>query len=155
MKIKMLPNWCKKLGLFVFFSSIIINSTYVESREAFYKGWNEGRNGNSSESHKSLLNDSKLSEIKSLKIEPLMFEKTFGTNSLHYVDVLILFGMIIYMMSKEKIEDDYINILRLESYQLTVLLGLFITFFKSSKMYQTVVYTYKTSVRLLPKNVNL
>jgi hypothetical protein len=31
-------------------------------------------------------------------------------------------------MSKEKIEDDYINKLRLESYQLTILLGLFITF---------------------------
>jgi hypothetical protein len=117
MKIKMLPNWCKKVGIVVFFGSIIINFTYTESRESVYEGWNDGRNISNTQ---QIYNTSKL--------EPLIFEKTFGSKSLHYVNVLILFGMIIYMMSKEKIEDDYINKLRLESYQLTILLGLFITF---------------------------
>ena len=35
--------------------------------------------------------------------------------------------MLIYMLSKEKIEDDYINILRLESFRLTAIIGLFVS----------------------------
>jgi hypothetical protein len=39
------------------------------------------------------------------------------------------------MLSKEKIEDDYINLLRLESFQLTTIIGLLVSiiFFSFSK----------------------
>ena len=46
---------------------------------------------------------------------------------MHLFEVLAIIGMVIYMFSKEKVEDDYINILRLESFQLTSLIGLLIT----------------------------
>jgi len=35
--------------------------------------------------------------------------------------------MLIYMISKEKVEDDYIDKLRLESFQLTFIIGLLVT----------------------------
>lgn len=41
-----------------------------------------------------------------------------------YAEFLELIGILIYFLSKEKIEDDYIQKLRLESYQITVILGL-------------------------------
>jgi len=49
-------------------------------------------------------------------------------NSLWYSDILLYLGLIIYFLSKEKIEDDYINKIRLESYQLTVLIGIILSF---------------------------
>ena len=124
MKIKMLPNWCKKLGLAVFFISIVINLSYIDSRESFWRGWNKSNN----ESHKNFdslsSKSSKLPEIKAPKFQPLFIEKALGSNSLHLFDISILLGMIIYILAKEKIEDDYINKLRLESYQLTSVLVL-------------------------------
>ena len=57
--------------------------------------------------------------------ESTFFTSAFGENIVHVFYILSLVGMIIYIMSKEKIEDDYINKLRLESYQLTALISLF------------------------------
>ncbi|WP_238567095.1 hypothetical protein [Jejuia pallidilutea] len=54
-----------------------------------------------------------------------LFSSYFGNNAKHLFNILSIVGMIVYIMSKEKIEDDYINILRLESYQLTTLIFLF------------------------------
>lgn len=45
-----------------------------------------------------------------------------------WLSILTILGMLIYMLSKEKVEDDYISKLRLESYQLTTIMSLGITF---------------------------
>jgi len=124
MKIKMLPNWCKKLGLVVFILSMVISLTYVENRGDFIRGWNDGRNQTRSKDKSSIDDSFSVSEIKTLKLKPLLFEKMFGSNSLHFIEILILLSMIVYMLAKEKVEDDYINKLRLESYQLTAVLAL-------------------------------
>jgi hypothetical protein len=108
MKIKMLPNWCKKLGFLVFIISMIINATFIESRKSFLEGYYAG-----------------LGEEKELLIlKPILFEKVLGTQSLHFFSILIIIGLITYMFSGEKVEDDYIDKLRLASFQLTSLIGL-------------------------------
>jgi|TARA_B110000967_G_scaffold198204_1_gene230912 hypothetical protein len=108
MKIKMLPNWGKKLGFLVFIISMIINSTFIESRKSFYEGYYVGLGG----------------EKEILILKPILFERVLGSQSLHFFSILIIIGLIIYMFSREKVEDDYIDKLRLESFQLTSLIGL-------------------------------
>ena len=102
MKIKMLPNWCKKLGFAVFLIGSFISG---------YKGFMQGLTG----------------ELNSNSTKYDFFVNSFNDPVLHFFEVLAVFGMILYMFSKEKIEDDYINILRLESYQLAILIGLALT----------------------------
>jgi hypothetical protein len=108
MKIKMLPNWGKKLGFLVFVISVLITSTFIESRKSFFEGYNAGL----------------VLENEILNLEPILFERVLGPESLHFFSVLIIIGLIIYMFSKEKVEDDYIDKLRLESFQLTSLISL-------------------------------
>ena len=57
-----------------------------------------------------------------MNLEPVLFERILAAESLHLFSILI--GLIIYMFSKEKVEDDYIDKLRLESFQLTSLISL-------------------------------
>ena len=101
MKLKMLPNWCKKLGFLLFIVCIVISG---------YEGFMKGFTAAASESK-----------------EFVFFGNYFSESFLHFLEVLSILGMIIYMFSREKIEDDYINKLRLESYQLTAIMGLVVT----------------------------
>lgn len=111
MNIKMLPNWYKKLGFMFFLIGYIVASTAISSRKSFYEG----------------ANSASINPINIPMLEPIFIEKWFGEIGLHFFDVLIVLGLLIYMLSKEKIEDDYINKLRLESYQLTSVFALFLT----------------------------
>ena len=45
------------------------------------------------------------------------------------IDFVAITAMLIYMISKEKVEDDYIDKLRLESFQLNFIIGLLVTIF--------------------------
>lgn len=101
MELKMLPNWCKKLGFVLFIICFTISGS-----ESFMEGFNEATQGSK---------------------EYSVFENYFSDSILHFFDVLSIIGMIIYMFSKEKIEDDYINKLRLESFQLSSVIGLVVT----------------------------
>lgn len=51
-------------------------------------------------------------------------ESFLTTSGIEWLELVAMLGMLIYMLSKEKVEDDYINKLRLESYQITTLLTL-------------------------------
>ena len=113
MKLQVLPNWCKKLGLAIF-----IIFSFIFARDQFLKGW---------------YSSSYTTPYKTLEYTTPPPSKTtnftgfFGVKTLHYLDALSIFGLLIYMLSKEKIEDDYINQLRLESYQLTAIIGIVIS----------------------------
>ena len=100
MKIKMLPNWCKKLGLLIFTVGFIISG---------YKDFMMGFTG----------------ALDATKFN--YFENLFSNLVIHLLEIGSILGMVIYLMSREKIEDDYINKLRLESFQLTSFIGLAIT----------------------------
>ena len=92
MKIQILPNWFKKVGLIMFIVGSIIGGG-----DDFYDGLTGA--AYSSEAGK--------------------FSMFLGENLIHIFYVLSFIGLLIYMLSKEKVEDDYINKLRLESFQLT------------------------------------
>ena len=104
----MFLNWGKNLGFLVFIISILITSTFIENRKSFLERYNAGL----------------VLESEILNLEPILFERVLGPESLHFFSILIIIGLIIYMFSREKVEDDYIDKLRLESFQLTSLIGL-------------------------------
>jgi hypothetical protein len=114
MKIKMLPNWCKKLGFFLFLIGFVISFTTTSAKNSFYEGYYEAYSNTATPAESS-------------NSKPVFIEKWFGDIGLHIIEVLIIVGLLIYMLSREKIEDDYINKLRLESYQLTSISSLLIS----------------------------
>ncbi|WP_417784848.1 hypothetical protein [Tenacibaculum sp.] len=97
MKLQMLPNWCKKLGFIIFL---------IGTSVSMYKGFMEGLTGSG--------------QFDSVK-------NYLGEKTIHLFDIISILGMLIYIFSKEKVEDDYIDKLRLESYQITSILGLSLT----------------------------
>ena len=100
MDFQILPNWGKRLGLFIFFISF-----FLVGGDPFMDGFK----GVPSGTHH--------------------FVKDFLGNTLFSVfDVLPLVGLFIYMLSKEKVEDDYIKLIRLQSYQFAVILLLIVAF---------------------------
>jgi len=102
MKIQILPNWFKKVGLILFIVGSIIGGG-----DDFVVGF-MGPPYNS---------------------EPGKISMLVGEKLIHTFYVLSFIGMLIYMLSKEKMEDDYINKLRLESFQLTSIATLIIAIF--------------------------
>jgi len=105
MKIQILPNWFKKVGLIMF-----IVFSFLGSGDASLEGYNSGYYYNK--------------DIPE-NVKTDLFSSYFEETLIHSFNIIAIIGMIIYIMSKEKIEDDYINKLRLESYQLTALISLF------------------------------
>ncbi len=103
MNLQIFPNWGKKVGV-----AIYILFFGLEARDPFMEGWY-------------------VAEYKlpfgtnfSLKEHGLFsFQEYFGDNLMLLFGTLTFVGMLIYMLSKEKVEDDFINKLRLESYQLS------------------------------------
>ena len=107
MKTQILPNWCKKLGIILF-----IVTSFINGADDFLNGIRGGYNyGHQNEHSKS----------------SSLFSDYFGNDTLHLFGVLSMLGILIYILSKEKIEDDYIDKIRLESFQLTAIVGLIIT----------------------------
>jgi hypothetical protein len=98
MKTQLLPNWCKKIGIALYVLGAL-PSAYV----GFSEGMNRGLDNSTSE---LLIN----------------FEQ------LWYFDLLLYLGMLIYFLSKEKVEDNFIRKLRLETYQVLVLVGIGVSF---------------------------
>jgi hypothetical protein len=91
MDFQVLPNKCKKLGLILFFSTSICS---------FFEGFMEGFNN----------------------YPPQAYIKNFLGETLYDIYyILPIFGLLIYMLSKEKIEDEFIQKLRLESYQISII----------------------------------
>lgn len=113
MNIQILPNWCKKLGLLVFIVFVVLAGSID-----FIDGWNDYQPS-------TVLNPDYKQDSIATNTEITSFSDYFGSTLMHLFNILSIVGMIIYMMSREKIEDDYISKLRLDSYQLSTLLFLF------------------------------
>ncbi len=115
MRTQILPNWGKKLGLVFFIIASFINGgiNYFKNSTKSYRGVG--------------INTADL-ESRTNDLMGLLNAFTGGAFFIFKNDISILaiIGMLIYMLSKEKIEDDYINKLRLESFQLTTIIGLLI-----------------------------
>ena len=113
MKIQILPNWFKKVGLILFIVGSIIGAG-DDFAGGFRDGYNAARFGDS--------NDININ-LDQGRIITAFFG---GEKIIHIFYVLSFIGLLIYMLSKEKVEDDYINKLRLESFQLTSIITLII-----------------------------
>jgi len=102
MKTQILPYWCKKLGLILFIVASLLNGSlnFINNSIDRYRD-NDGFLG--------ILN-------------------AFTGGALNYgIDFFAIVAILTYMISKEKVEDDYIDKLRLESFQLTFIIWLFLT----------------------------
>jgi len=86
MRIQLLPNYFKWIGLVLFFAGGIPN---------FFEGYMNG------------YNDYGTNQIE--------HTHSFSDQMLLIAAIVSLIGMIVYALAKEKIEDEYINILRWES----------------------------------------
>ncbi|OYT12496.1 MAG: hypothetical protein B6I18_00505 [Bacteroidetes bacterium 4572_112] len=108
MNIQILPNWFKKVALITFIVSYIIVGF-----DSFIDGVVDGFIGQPYE----------YSEVaKSQRMLDFVGSKTV----LNYLEIVALLSIIAYVITKEKVEDDYIKILRLESYQLSFTIIIFV-----------------------------
>ena len=101
---QILPNWFKKIGLILFLISSIISGgdDFIDGFMTSYTNtFHQGSN---------------------------IFKSYFGASTIHFFSVLSIVALLVYMLSKEKVEDDFINKLRLESYQLASMIVIIITF---------------------------
>ena len=96
MNLQVFPNWCKKLGIVTFVIFFILSGFDNHAITDFIKGYNL------------------ISSIEYNDYDKIYF----GESTILLFSTLSLVGMLIYMLSKESVEDDFINKLRLESYQL-------------------------------------
>ena len=100
MNFQILPNRFKTIGLILFIIGFVIPLIL-----AFTSGFSEPYTSNET---------SRLSE------------KVIDSSLSKWLDILTIVGMLVYMLSKEKVEDDYIIKLRLESYQIATILCLIV-----------------------------
>lgn len=98
MNFQILPNKFKSIGLIIFIIGFGIPVII-----GFYEGISQPFNSN-----ETLLLTSELLDSILLK----------------WLNIFTILGMLTYMLSKEKIEDDYITKIRLEAYQITTILCL-------------------------------
>lgn len=106
MNIQILPNWFKKIALVLFFVFSLLSGA-----DSFIEGYNSY-------------------ECRDCeKIEQVSyFKDAWGENTLHIFAILAYVFLISYLLCKEKVEDDYIKLLRLESFQLSFLLIVCVSF---------------------------
>ncbi len=105
MNLQIFPNWCKKVGVAIFTIFFCL-----EGRDDFLIGFYMGVRDMPFNSSVNL---------KEIGITPS--NEYFGENLMLLFGILSYIGILIYMFSKEKVEDDFINKLRLESYQLSLI----------------------------------
>ncbi len=108
MNFQILPHWGKKLGIAMFFIF-----TFLEGYDDFIRGFMDGVSGRPF----SLIENGIFS-----------FEAYFGERLMLIFGLLSMSGMLVYMLSKERIEDDYIQKLRLESFQVSFIIVTCIAF---------------------------
>lgn len=102
MKIQILPNRYKKIGLIFFIIASLLNGSL------------------------NFINTSQ--KVRESDNGILGLLNAFSGGMLNYgIDFVAIIAMLIFMASKEKVEDDYIDKLRLESFQFTFIIGLLVT----------------------------
>ena len=106
MRIQILPNWCKKMSLIIFLIASILSGG-----DDFVNGFNAGRN-EAAPSY-DMANATDTTTISDL---------IGGETVVNFFQLLAILALVGYILSREKVEDDYLNIIRLESYQIAFLL---------------------------------
>lgn len=100
MNFQLLPNWYKKLGIALF-----IIASILTAGDSFMDGFYNVPEG----THH-------------------FFKDLYGPTLFHFLYILPVLGLLIYLFSREKVEDDFIKLLRLQSYQITITSFILIAF---------------------------
>lgn len=98
MKLQILPKKFKIIGFLLFIIGFILSGV-----NSFMEGWNSVDENFSGDLH------------------------YFSERAEHLFNIMFVVGMLVYMLAKEKVEDEYINKIRLESFQLSSLIFLVIS----------------------------
>ncbi len=100
MSFQILPNWFKKVGvvIFILFSLLTAGDSFMDGLTGVTEGTHH------------------------------YFRDLYGKTLFSIFYILPTLGLLVYLFSKEKTEDDFIMILRLQSYQITVVIFLLIAF---------------------------
>ncbi|MRT94069.1 hypothetical protein [Ancylomarina sp. 16SWW S1-10-2] len=106
-----LPHYFKTIGILFVFIAIVLSfiGGIDNSRQAFMKGVAEG-----SKSSQELYGQTELTTPKDVDIKPYLTKKESDI----YIMISLFFsitGFILYLFSKEKIDDEYIQQIRLKS----------------------------------------
>lgn len=127
MNIQILPNWCKKIGVVVF-----LLGTFLGGADDVLTGVKYGGIAAEHTPKESITYEESINELKEERIT--YFSDKYGEDTMRFLCALGLFGMLIYLMSREKVEDEFIRQLRLQSFQLSsfllVLVGIVFYAFK-------------------------
>lgn len=113
MKIAFLPNWCKYLSLTLFIASFALGIN------DFYKGFEDGRRAT------QMISTTHSSEPE--QAQPSLYDAAAvnDVSLIEYLsDTLLILSMIVYILSKDKNDDEYINVLRGKSLLIALLIGL-------------------------------
>ncbi len=111
MDIQVLPNWFKKIALIVF-----IITSIISGGDDFSNGFNSG------------YYDYNQFQEESQREVTLIADFFGGEQVMHWFHVISVLSILTYMIAKEKVEDDYIKLLRLESYQLAFIIIVLVSF---------------------------
>lgn len=104
MNVQIFPNWVKKITIPVFLISFVTSQA-----DDFIKGWRDGHNNQSYN----------YDPDRSTRLVEIYMG---GGRVMHILEVISLLMVLFYVLSKEKIEDEYIKKLRFESYQVSFIL---------------------------------
>ncbi len=117
MNLQIFPNWGKKVGVTMFIIGLLILSfIIIGGIISSTQGHNAYESGRLLGKH-----------LRSSLDTEIIWGITIGK----ITNLFTMIGMILFFLSKEKIEDEYINKLRLEAYQFTSLFIASLLFFIS------------------------
>lgn len=102
---KLLPHYFKWIGLVLFFAGFITGAFSPEARKAFVEGWNAGAD-----------NSDKRIELNT--------DRGLPQNVSHIADFVSIAGLLIYVLAKQKREDELMQKLRYESAFLVMVITL-------------------------------
>ncbi|MFS4415541.1 hypothetical protein [Maribacter sp. 2307ULW6-5] len=119
MNFQILPNWCKKLGALLFFVCLVL-SGYDDFMDGFL-----GVNCN-------------CSAADSLETDG---ERLFPREVTSALNILAMLGLFIYVISKEKVEDELIELLRLKAFQTSIFIFILLCF---------VLYMFDNELKFTP-----
>ena len=115
MRIAILPNWCKYLSLVLFIASFVVG--FEDACRGFEEGMRSAQNTHNHENSLTALES----------IESVANQESVTLVS-YVSDLLIMLAIITYILSKDKKDDEYINILRGKSLMIALLISILCCF---------------------------
>ncbi len=126
MNIQVLPNWCKKVGVVLFLVFSFIGG--VDGfRDGFFNGYNAAI---CKCEQKDIVDKGEYYQFPDgrTQIKSAIIRGKVSDGVLNFVFALSGLALLLILLSKEKIEDEYIKTLRLEAFQLVTIGGLLFCF---------------------------